>query len=320
MGWLDHPVEGHVGIENGVDVGHRHDEVEQSLAEPRPHVEALFQVALLRGEDSRTHQPRLARPRAHHLRRAPHPLGHGRRVFGSPSVVEVEEFALAESCREVQLDALDGVFGDEFAQHVVLEVPDALLGPAGAAVLDFELRVHAAEPLQAQVGDEVQAVLVGAVNEHPQRVEAALHQAEHARRRPPRVILLRPRLAVLDGKHFPHLRGVEGTVAALDAVAEGVNGRTRHLVNGYPGVFEPHGRLEVPQIRVPRVVVVDRPAPPHGAEITLGRSDRDSSPCSTRPRSRARTPPAHRHIHRLPRRLEVRSLNRRRGPPWSRST
>ena len=111
-------------------------------------------------------------------------------------------------------------------------------------------------------------MLVGAVDEHPQRVEAALHQAEHARRRPPRVILLRPRLAVLDGEHLPHLRGVEGTVAALDAVAEGIDGRARHLVDGYPGVLEAHGRLEVPQVRVPRVVVVDRPAPSHNVSLS----------------------------------------------------
>ena len=283
MGRPDHPVEGHVGIENGVDVGHRHDEVEQPLAEPRPHVEALLEVALLRGEDPRAHQARLARPRAHHLRRAPHPLGHGRRVFGSPSVFKIEVPALAEGCREIQLDALDGVFGDELAQHIVLEVPDALLGPAGTAVFDFQLRVHAAEPLQAQIGDEVQAVLVGAVDEHPQRVEAALHQAEHARRRPPHVILLRPRLAVLDGEHLPHLRGVEGAVAALDAVAEGVDGRTRHLVNGYPSVLEAHGRLEVPQVRVPRVVVVDRPASPHGAEVSLSNSSNRGAGCEMVP-------------------------------------
>ena len=58
----------------------------------------------------------------------------------------------------------------------------------------------------------------------------------------------------------------------------------------------------------------------HLAGIRQGRSDRDSSPCPTPPRSRARTPAASRHRRRLPRSLGAGSSNRRRGRPGCRST
>ncbi len=47
------------------------------------------------------------------------------------------------------------------------------------------------------------------------------------------------------------------------------------------------------------------------AEIRQGRSDRDSSPCPTQPRSHAQTPLSSRHMHRLPRWLGAGSSNRR---------
>ena len=58
----------------------------------------------------------------------------------------------------------------------------------------------------------------------------------------------------------------------------------------------------------------------HLTEIRLGRSDQDSSPCPTPPRSHAQTPAASRHMHRLPQWLGAGSSNRRRGRRRCRST
>ena len=56
------------------------------------------------------------------------------------------------------------------------------------------------------------------------------------------------------------------------------------------------------------------------AELRQGRSDRDSSPCSTRPRSLSRTSPLSPRTHRLPRGRAARSSNRRSGRHGWRST
>src|SRR4030042_3740415 len=52
------------------------------------------------------------------------------------------------------------------------------------------------------------------------------------------------------------------------------------------------------------------------SEIRRGRSDRDSSPCSTPPRSHSRASAVSRRRRRLPPALGVRSSNQRRGLPW----
>src|SRR4029077_1943632 len=55
-------------------------------------------------------------------------------------------------------------------------------------------------------------------------------------------------------------------------------------------------------------------------EFRQGRSDQDSLPCSTQPRSPSQTPLSSRHMHRLPRLLGAGSSNRRGDRRACRST
>ena len=58
----------------------------------------------------------------------------------------------------------------------------------------------------------------------------------------------------------------------------------------------------------------------HSAAIRRGRSDRDSSPCPTPPRSLSQTSPSSPRMHRLPQALAAGSANRRSGRHGCRST
>ena len=100
---------------------------------------------------------------------------------------------------------------------------------------------------------------MGAVDQHGQRVQTPVDQALH-------VLPGAPVGGDREGTHvgpetLAHPGGIEKTVPPLHPVDKSVHGRSGHLVNGHPGVFQGHGRLEHVEVVVPGVVVIEGPFP-----------------------------------------------------------
>ena len=127
-----------------------------------------------------------------------------------------------------------------------LEFADALVSPSRPVVFEFEVWIHAAEALESQVCEEVHAVMARAVYEQLEGIDSALHEAEHTGGRAPLEVACRMRFAVFDREHLADLRGVERAVAALYAVAKGVDCSACYLVDWSPGVFQAHGGFVEP--------------------------------------------------------------------------
>ena len=113
---------------------------------------------------------------------------------------------------------------------------------------------------ESQASEEVHALVVSTVDEHPERVEAALFEALHVVPRAPVGVLLESGgvgavLAVLELR--ARLGRIVQPVDPRYAVDEGVDSRARHLVDGTPRVFHGHRRLEDEQVVMPGVVEVD---------------------------------------------------------------
>ena len=255
VGGLDEPVDGHVRVDDVVAVYHRHDEVDQPLIQPRGHVQPRGLVCLACGVDPCPDLAGAPLASAHHGRDIPDPVCHHRRVLGHVLGLEVEGRA-ARGRGEVELQAVGLVVGRELLQHRVDVVAHFLVDVAAAAGLRVQRRVHSAVVAEPDACEEVHALLMGTVDEHRERVEPAVHEALHVVPHPP-VGHLVERLDVCAESHA-YLGGVEEAVAALDAVAEGVDGRACRLVHWTPRVLHRHGRLEYEQVVVPGVVEVDR--------------------------------------------------------------
>ena len=141
-------------------------------------------------------------------------------------------------------------------------VADKLVGQAPAALGDLVLPFQPPVGGHAHAGEEVHSFLMGAVDQHGQRVQAPVDQALH-------VLPGAPVGGDREGTHvgaktLAHPGGIEETVPPLHPVDKGVHRRSRHLVNGHPGVLHGHGRLEHVEVVVPGVVVIEGPFPAPG--------------------------------------------------------
>ena len=108
---------------------------------------------------------------------------------------------------------------------------------------------------------KIHVLVVSAVDEQLQRIEPALFEALHVAPGPP----VRGQLERLHVGAELHcdIGRVEQTVAALDAVGEGIDGGAGNLIDRRPGILQRDGRLEHEQVVVAGVVVVDDPSPGH---------------------------------------------------------
>ena len=132
--------------------------------------------------------------------------------------------------------------------------------PSSTARSDLVGRIDSGVARESQAGEELHVLVVGAVDEHPERVEAALFEALHVVPRAPVCVLLEGRrvgavLAVLELR--ARLGWVVQPVDARHAVDKGVHSGAGHLVDGTPCVFHGHRRLEDEQVIVAGVVEVD---------------------------------------------------------------
>ena len=213
--------------------------------------------------------------------RVPEPLRH-HRPQALRLLLREPEGGAAGRGGEVQLHALGVVVGGQLGDAAQHEVAHVLLRHARAPLAGRDLLGQAGVGAHAQGGDEVHAAVVGAVDEDPQRVEAAVDEALHVVPHPPVGALLEAALHVL-AEGQAHLGRVEPAVVAGHAVDEGVDAGVGDLVDGGPGVLQAHGRLVDEEVVVARVVEVDGAALAHWSLLQV-------TPVFQGPRSRSTKP------------------------------
>ena len=163
--------------------------------------------------------------------------------------------------RKVHLDALGRVVVCKFLEDGELGVPDFLVNVAAAFGSDHR-PVNPKVRSHSHAGDEVHALVVGAVDQHRERVETPVDEALHV---VPHVVVrhLVERLDV-GAEPLPNLGRIEQAVPSLDHVDEGVHAGAGHVVDGPPGVLHLHWRVEDEQIEVACVVGVNDSLSLHG--------------------------------------------------------
>ena len=240
--------------------------VDRSLPQPLVDIEALPQVQLFSRVDSRADFSGHPRTASHHFGDLSDPLSNGGSVLAGIVLVPKVRGRPARRGSEVELHALGRVIDGQLAEDLALEVADLAMHPSSTAGSDLMSRIDGGVAGESQAGEEVHALVVGAVDEHPERIEAALLEAIHVVPRAPVGVLLESGrvgavLAVLE------LRARLGRIVqpfdSRHTVHEGVYTRARHLVDGTPGVFHGHRRLEYEEVVVPGVVEVDRALSSH---------------------------------------------------------
>ena len=247
----------------GVD--HGRDVVDKSLVDPRANVVAHSCVDLFGRVYPCADLGSLARPAADHVRHAAHPVGQDGNPVGGVFGAEHRRASAGRGC-QVELYAVCRVVVGQFLEQQEVVLSQVVIEEAGPPLGGAHCRIGRALGSYPQACEKVHALVVCPVDEHGQRVQAAVDEALHV---VPDAVVgrgLEPSRVVPEAQ--PHLGRVEQAVAASDAVDEGVDGGSRALVDGYPGVLEGHRRLEHEQIVVPGVVEVDRPLSFHGGFVS----------------------------------------------------
>ena len=259
-------------------------EIDESFSDPVPHVHADGEVGVLAGVDTGGQHETLATTFADAVEEradVSHELGEQRSVL--------LDFRLAEEGAHVVVD-LDAVGAVSVAD--LLDDREAFLsdlgdgevearGPAGVGgvvadhvfgVLFLEAGEHVAVCVQAAAGaalvdaeaaDDLDVLLVGAVDDDLQGVEAVREGAfEVLRRAPPHdaVVVVGDALAPA----LADASVVEEGRAGSEAEGEGVDAGAENLIDGLLEDVPAQGRVVAVHEVVPRVVVVDQLGFSHG--------------------------------------------------------